>query len=58
MGFGQAWGEDGDAASGGEREIKGGRVEEGDLQERKKGGWAEGAVLSKGRLELKWAPLS
>ena len=31
VGFGQAWGEDGDVASGGEREIKGGRVEEGGL---------------------------
>ena len=39
------------------REIKGGRVEEGGLQERKRDGWAEGAVLSGGRLELTWAPL-
>ena len=40
------------------RERKGGRVEEGRLQERKRDGWAEGAVLSGGRLELTWAPLS
>ena len=39
-------------------EIKGGRVEEGGLQERRRGGWAEGAMLSGGRLELKWAPPS